>query len=169
MGERLRGKKIKGKSIIVSDKRLKDACEALRHHVEHPNERPDIALLNGGIYRQKDPGSVSTATCDGVVIGYQVVPCSPLEINPYFTRRIFVKIPGYRIEDVPKKDREAIMGAVFDTFIGEQQDAPQVSQIGRDALLIEQIFQVAFPVNTKPGLVSIAGGVNIDKKGMVVH
>jgi hypothetical protein len=158
MGDGDLKKKIKGKEIIHSDKDLRKACEELRYYVEHPNESSEI-MLNKGIYKLKDPEAIQTIKCDGVEIGYKVAPLSPLAIGT-MVRKIFIKIPGYKIEEVPKKDRDAIMGAVFDAFIDEQQDVPEIKSTADDAMLITQTFMLVVLTERQPNLVSIAGGFN---------
>ena len=145
--------------VIRPDGRLLEACIELRHVVEHPNERSEI-IEQQGIYKHKDPEAILTVKVDGVVVGYKVKPSSALEINPYFDRYAFVKVPGYRLLDLPKSDLAAIKMAVLEAFFEPQQGEIKVEVIGWDAILIYQRFMVAFPVERNPGLVSIAGGFN---------
>jgi hypothetical protein len=144
--------------ILTPDKRLLEACEVLRYAVEHPNERSEI-IMQQGIYRQKDPEAIMTVQVDGVVIGYKVKQSSPLEISPYFWRYAFIKVPGYRMADLTKQELAAIKTAVLEAFFEPQQGRIIVEVIGYDAMLLRQRFQVAFPVELNPGLVSIAGGL----------
>jgi len=143
--------------IIRPDKRLLEACEALRHCVEHPNERSDI-ILQQGIYKQKDPEAIMTVKVDGVEVGYTVKPCSVLEMSPYFDRYVYFKVPGQKLSDLSKQELAAIKTAILEAFFEVQQGEIKVEVIGWDAMLLRQRFMVAFPVERSPGLVSIAGG-----------
>ncbi len=167
-------KPIKGKEVIVSSRRIRAACRDLRHHVEHPNERPDI-IVAGGTTTLKNMAGLATATIDGIVIGYRVTESSPLEINPFFKREIFIKVPGYRIPtkhtkgDIPDKDFKEILYAACDELLGEQQEMPHVESLAPDSIKLTQHFQVAHLRHKNPNLVDLAGGVNIDREGMIVH
>lgn len=152
--------------IIKIDKRIYEACEALRHFAEHPNQRPDIFLH--GAYHAKDPESLYTVAVDGVIIGYKVKESSPLEMNPYFDRYAYMKVPGHRLEDLSRNEMAAICTAMFEAFFEPQQGKIHDEQTGDDALLFWQRFMVAFPVELNKDLVSIAGGVNLDGKGLII-
>ena len=145
--------------ILTPDKRLLEACEQLRHAVEHPNERSEI-IEQQGIYRQKDPEAIMTVKVDGVEVGYKVRESSPLEINPYFKRYVYVKVPGHRIGDLTRVEVRAIMTAIMEAFFEPQQGEIQVEIIGWDAMLLRQRFMVVFPVERNPNVVSLVGGFN---------
>lgn len=145
--------------IIRPDGRLFEACEQLRYAVEHPNERSEI-IMQQGIYRQKDPEAIMTVQVDGVEVGYKVKPSSALELSPYFDRYVYFKVPGFQLKDLTKQELAAIKMALLEAFFEVQQGQIQVEVIGWDAMLLRQRFQVAFPVERNPGLVSIAGGFN---------
>jgi hypothetical protein len=146
-------------TIMKPDGRLLEACEDLRRAVEHPNDRSDI-ILQQGIYKQNDPEAIMVIKVDGVEVGYKVKESSPLEMNPYFDRYCYFKVPGHRLSDLTKKELSAIKTALLEAFFEPQQGKIQVEVIGWDAMLLRQRFMVCFPVNTNPGLVSIAGGFN---------
>ncbi|MFA6290173.1 MAG: hypothetical protein WC637_00250 [Victivallales bacterium] len=154
------------KEILKPDRRLFEACQALRHHVENPNESSDI-LLYGGVYRHKDQEALMTVTVDGVEVGYKVKQSSALEMNPYFDRYAYMKVPGHKLKDLSKKEMKAIHTAIMDAFFEPQQGPIKIEVIGWDAMLFWQRFQVAFLYEKSPGLVSIAGGANIDAGGRV--
>lgn len=134
--------------ILRPDRRLFEACEALRYVVEHPNEESDI-ILQQGVYKQKDPEAVMTVKVDGVVIGYKVKPCSALEMNPYFDRYAYLKVPGFRLTDLAKKEMSAIKTAMLEAFFEVQQGKIHIEVIGYDAILMWQRFMVAFPVKVQ--------------------
>jgi hypothetical protein len=143
--------------ILTPDKRLLEACEALRYAVEHPNERSEI-IMQQGIYKQKDPEAIMTVTVDGVVVGYRVKPSSTLEMSPYFDRYAFFKVPGHRLKDLTKKELSAIKTALLEAFFEVQQGKIQVEVVGWDAMLFKQCFMVCFPVERNPNVVSLVGG-----------
>ena len=154
--------------VMPTDRNLREKCDDLRHAVEHPNESGDI-ILQQGIYKRKDPEAILTIKVDGVEVGYKVKPSSPIEINPYFDRYVYLKIPGYRMSDLSVKQLVSIKTALYDAFL-EPQGAPiKVGIIGEDAMLMVQRFMVCFPVQMAPGLVSKIGGVNIDNKGVILN
>jgi len=146
--------------ILKPDKRLLEACEQLRHTVEHPNERSDV-IMQQGIYKQKDPEEIMTVKVDGVEVGYKVKPSSDLEMSPYFDRCAYIKMNRYHLDElVGSKEMKDILQAVFDAFFEPQQGQIDINQIADDCLMIRQRFMVAFPVERSPGLRSIVGGFN---------
>ncbi len=157
--EQLRERNKKLKQIIKPDKRLLERCEVLRYAVEHPNERSDI-IMEQGIYKHKDPEAIMIVTVDGVVVGYKVKPCSDLEINPYFDRYVYIKVPGYRFTDLSALEMSAIKTAVFEAFFEPQQGEVHVEVIGFDAILMWQRFMVVFPVRTQQSTMFVPGSFN---------
>ena len=133
------------KQIIKPDRRLFEACEALRYAVEHPNEDSDI-IMQQGVYRQKDPEAIMTVKVDGVEVGYKVKPSSALEMNPYFDRYAFFKVPGHRLSDLSDQEMASIKTALLEAFFEVQQGEINTEVIGSDAMMMWQRFQVAFPV-----------------------
>ena len=158
---------VKGKEILHPDKRLLKACEALRHYVEHPNETSDI-LLQGGIYRQKDPEAIQVVRVDGVEVGYKVKPCSVLELDPYFDRYVYIKVPGYRLSDLTDMEMRAIHSAIMEAFLEPQQGQVKVRVLAEDAMLFAQRFMVVFPVARNPNLVSRIKGVDVGEGGIII-
>jgi hypothetical protein len=147
------------KEIIKPDKRLLEACEALRYTVEHPNADSEIMMAQG-VYRKKDPGALMTAYVDGVVIGYKVKPCSPLAINPYFDRYAYVRVPEHRLTDLTDREMAAIKMAMLEAFFDTQQGEIKVEVIGDGALLMWQRFMVTFPVKFQQATIQVPQGFN---------
>ena len=146
--------------ILKPDKRLLESCEALRYAVEHPNERSEI-IMNQGIYKQKDPEAIMTVKVDGVEVGYKVKEASPLEMNPYFDRYVYVKVPGHRIGDLSKAETRAIMTAILETFFEPQQGKiNEIEGLSFDSLGYWQRFAVAFPVRVSQSTIQVPGGEN---------
>jgi hypothetical protein len=136
-----RNKKLK--EVIKPDGRLLEACTELRHTVEHPNQSADIMIAKG-IYRKKDPDAIMTIECDGVVVGYKVKECSPIAINPYYDRYVYIRTPNYRLKDLSDKELAVIKFTVLEAFFEQQQGEIHVEVIGEGALLLWQRFMVAF-------------------------
>ena len=103
MGELNREKMRRTKEVVKLDGRLLEVCNELRHAVEHPNQSADIIIAKG-IYRKKDPDAIMTIECDGVVVGYKIKECSPLEINPYYDRYVYIRVPDYRLKDLSERE-----------------------------------------------------------------
>jgi hypothetical protein len=144
--------------IMKPDGRLLEACEDLRRAVEHPNERSEI-IMQQGIYKQKDPEAIMTVKVDGVEVGYKIKESSPLEMNPYFKRYVYVKVPGHRIGDLTKAEVRAIMTAIMETFFEPQQGPiEEIKGLSSDSLGWWQQFAVAFPVQRNPNVLSLVGG-----------
>jgi len=144
MGKLDRDKMKRTKEVVKLDGRLLEKCWELRHTVEHPNENADI-IISKGIYRKKDPDAIMTIECDGVVVGYKIKECSPLEINPYYDRYVYVRTPNYRLKDLSDKQLAVIKFTVLDAFFEQQQGEIHIEVIGEGALLLWQRFMVAFP------------------------
>jgi hypothetical protein len=143
MGELNREKLKRTKEVVKLDGRLFEACNELRHTVENLNQNADIIMAQG-LYRKKDPDAIMTIDCDGVVVGYKIKECSPLEINPYYDRYVYVRTPNYRLKDLSDKELAAIKFTVLDAFFEQQQGEIHVEVIGEGALLMWQRFMVAF-------------------------
>lgn len=145
--------------VIEPDKRLLEACHELRYTVEHPNKESDI-IMAGGMFRKKDEEAIQTVTIDGVVIGYKIKPCSPLEISLYFDRYAYVRVPGHRLADLSDKQMAAIKFALLEAFFEPQQGKVHVEVIGEGALLMWQRFAVAFPVKYQDATIQVPGSFN---------
>jgi hypothetical protein len=147
------------KEIIKPDARLLEACNDLRYTVEHPNENSDI-LMAHGVYRKKDEEAIQAVKIDGVVIGYKVKPCSALEINPYFDRYAYVRMPDHRLTDLSDSQLAAIKLALLEAFFEPQQGEVHVEVIGMGALLMWQRFMVTFPVKLQDATIQVPGSFN---------
>lgn len=124
------------KKLIHPDINVTDACKSLRDHVH-----------------EKPSGYVGSLKAGGVVIGY----CRKTFLT-FRRREVYVKVPGHRIDDLSKRERERILGAVMDVFVIEGAAIPQIGKIAPDCLLMVQDYIPDIPVERSPGLVSIAGG-----------
>lgn len=120
---------VKGKTILTPDVRLLDACRQLRHHVEHQGKDASDQIF--------------TVKVDGVVIGYKVKESSPLLMDPYFTRCCYIKTPGWNLMELKARELAAIKTACLDAFFEPQQGEIKIDIIGRDAILLSQVFMIA--------------------------
>ena len=144
--------------ILTPDKRLLEACEDLRRVVEHPNERSDI-IMQQGIYKQRDDEAIMTVKVDGVEVGYKIKESSPLEMNPYFKRYVYVKVPGHRIGDLTKAETRAIITAITEAFFEVQQGPiEEIKGLSSDSLGYWQQFMIAFPVRVSQSTIQVPGG-----------
>ena len=140
------------RGILKSDTKLLPILEGLREFVDTINQSPDLAL-RGGIYRGIEKADVQTVRVDGLEIGYK------LEDHGVFMRRkVFVKAPGYRMEDIPHEEIEPAIVAVMDVFFVQGAGMPSLQQIAPDCMLVQQDVIPMLLVERNPNLVSIAGG-----------
>jgi hypothetical protein len=144
------GKNDRRKKIMPQSADLKQKCEDLRYIVEHPN-REGLIMSQTGVTVQRDPKLVMTIKCDGVEVGYRVVPSSPLEINPYFDRDVFIRIPGYKFSDLSVEEREKFFSTIFEVFIEAQMEQPKIEPLSEESVKISQHFMVAFPMRVPEG------------------
>lgn len=123
-----------GKAIKVKiDKILLQKLLNLKDFVENLSRQPDIALRDG-IYKELAKTDIMTITHDNWVIGYKVISQAISDL-----RRIFVKIEGYKLSEIPDEQSNPIMAAIFDVFLDRRQEAPSIEMIAPDALRIEQV------------------------------
>jgi hypothetical protein len=130
-----RGRKTK---MLQPDMDVQGACESLREAV---HDKPSGILL--------------TVKVGGVVIGYR------RQTHITFRRReVFIKVPGYKIEDVSRAERERILTAVLNVFIIAGASMPEITspEHVHDTMIVRQDYVPDIPFERSPGLVSIAGG-----------
>jgi hypothetical protein len=140
--------------ILKGDTQLQEACEALREYGDNVNH--GRIVLKGETYSPKDKDKVWHVNVDGVEIGYRLQV-----FNTYLNRQVFIKVPGYKIEDISKEQRERIMSAVFNVFVIQGAAIPSIDFIAPDCMLVQQQIIPMVPVERQPGLRSIAGGFDV--------
>lgn len=118
---------------VKLDKFLVQKLFSLKDLVENLSRQPDIAL-RGGVYKELAKADIMTITHDNWVIGYKVIPRAISDL-----RRIFVKVEGYKLEEIPDEQSNPIMVAIFNVFLDKHQEAPSIELIAPDALRIEQV------------------------------
>ena len=137
MGEPMK----KQSRLLQADADIQGACESLFEHVNNITD-PARAKL------------IATTRINGVEIGYRRT--SNLT---YRSREVFVKVPGFRIQDLTKGEKERIVTAVFNVFLIPGGAIPEIIQPSRDCIVMRQDYIPMIPVERSPGLVSIAGGL----------
>lgn len=147
MGSVKREKRLKRnnklKEVVKADGRLLEACMELRYEVEHPDKDADIVVA-GGFFRRKDPEEIKAIEVDGLVVGYKIEPCSPLEMNVYFDRYVYVRAPGYRLSDFSLREIAIMKYSLYEAFFQPQQSQIHMEVIGQGAFLLWQRFMVVF-------------------------
>lgn len=141
-----------GKAILQPDLNIQEMCEGLRDHVN--NITGERIVREGKIYKVEDHRKIYTAKSAGVEIGYRRTAHAT-----FVRREVFIKVPGYTIEDLSEEERSRIMVAVFNVFLIPGASLPKIGRIAKDCMLIRQDFIPQIPVERSPGLVSIAGGL----------
>jgi hypothetical protein len=125
--------------ILKGDAKIQEMCESLREHGDNT------------------PGNqIWSAKEDGVEIGYR-----RQMFRTYINRQVFIKVPGYKIDDLSNDQRARIMSAVFNVFLQPGANVPNIDAVGKDGdcLLVQQQSIPMIPVERSPGLVSIVGGL----------
>ena len=144
-------------AVLPRDKRIKAELESLRHFVDNFNITPKIALRPGSpteeTYRQLDAGQVFTTKIDGWEFGYKLE-----EFPTFFRRKVYVKVLGHKISEVPEEERKAVVTAVFDATL-DRASTIEIEQIADDCLLIWQDFMPIFLHEHQPGVV-VPGKLN---------
>jgi hypothetical protein len=135
------------RDILQGAADIQAACESLRDHGDNIG-RTGRQLLDA------DKKRVWTVKIGGVEIGYRLQV-----FNTYLNRQVFIKVPGYRISDLSKGERDRIMTAVFAVFVHPGSNIPSVDQVAQDCMLLQQQIIPMVMVERKPRLRSIAGGL----------
>jgi hypothetical protein len=131
--------------ILQADVDVQAACEDLKEHVD---------LQTSGVNLIGSRKAISTTKCSGVEIGYRLKA-----FLTHMRREIFIKVPGYKIDDLSKPERDKILTAVFNVFLVPSADLPQIAQIAPDCLVIRQNVMPIIMVERSPRLSSIVGGL----------
>ena len=118
---------------VKIDEILFEKLVNLKALVENLSKEPDIAL-RGGVYKEMAKVDIMTVTHDNWTIGYKVIPGLISNLN-----RIFVKVEGYKLEEIPSIQSNPVMVTIFDVFLDRHQEAPSIQMIAPDALRIEQV------------------------------
>lgn len=131
---------MKKNRILQADADIQGACENLFEYVN-------------GITDPEKSKLIQTVRINGIEIGYR-----RRSFHTFRRREVFIKVPGYRIEDLTKGEKERIITAIFNVFLVPGADIPEISQPSKDCMVMRQDYIPMIPVERSPGLVTIAGG-----------
>lgn len=134
--------------ILRKDSRILDALVDLRNFVDNINRAPKIAYRNG-IYRGIDKEAIQTVHIDGVEVGYQLQ-----DKGAFVRRRVFIKIPGYDIAEIPQEQIDPICSAVMEALLDHGQAMPKIARVADDCLYLEQDFVPVYLVERNPNIVT---------------
>jgi len=128
---------------------IAEALKELRQYVE--NQGTGKTRLVQGIYQTNPLDEVQTTKVGAWEFGYQVKPT----IDPgLFERNIFIKLRGQKILEVPKREREPVLGAVFDAMIDKGNEWPEMALVTDDCIRIRQHFAIVYWNEFNPGIVT---------------
>ena len=157
--EELLKKNKRMKEVIRLDSRLYDACDALRQKVEDALSGPELMVV-GSIFHKKDEKAVETVHVDGVEIGYRIMKSSPLEVNPYFDQEVFLKTPGYKLDELSEREMAAIQFTIATVFFRVQQQIPEPDiSPNHETMRWRQRFEVALPYKFQDATIQVSRGL----------
>lgn len=110
----------------------------LRMFVENINRTPALALRNG-IYQGLDKTKAFTRSIDGFEYGYKLE-----DRGVIMRRKVFIKTPGYKLSEIPEKEKNLYVTAALIAFMDQGASPPAISIIAQDCLMIEQDFSPMF-------------------------
>lgn len=139
---------------IKPDPDIVEGLKALREQVENQGATPKIYLI-GSTTTKKELTDMQVLRVNPWVFGYKVEPVDV--INGLYMRTLYIKLPGEKIMEIPDKDREGIMAAVFETMIDDGNELPMFDLIAYDALMMRQRFAVMFLHEFNPSIVPLGG------------
>lgn len=153
--------KSKGGKAIKADKKLIPVLQDLRWMVENINKLPDITK-RGGKFSGIDPNMVYTTKVDGWEFGYKLE-----DHGLHMTRKIFIKNLEAKFSEIPDKEKDPVMIAVFDTMLDRGMPGTEIVPIAEDCIMITQDFVPL--VLTKSD--SAKGHIKIDDNALreVIH
>ena len=123
---------------------LAEGLKELRLRVENINKAPALAL-SGGVY--KGNKELQTLTYENWIFGYK------LEDGLMMKRKLFIKVEGYRFDEIPEEQKDPILTLCFDVFFDQGAGLPEIEPISESAILIWQLFQPGFWHERSPGVV----------------
>ena len=139
MGKASRNKKrrVSEGGVLPLDKRIQGELESLRHFVDNFNVTPKITMRgHKQTFRELQADEVYTTDVDGWEFGYKLEEFA----DGWFRRKVYVKVPGYKLEDVEEEERKAVMVAVFNACLDKGASQAEIEQTDIDTLLITQMF-----------------------------
>ncbi len=123
------------KKIFRIDDRLKEALLDLKEMTENVADNPDIAL-RGGIYKEMASADMFSVTSNNLEVGYKIIRTS----EEIFTevRKVFVRLHGFKFDELTDEEKDPIMGAIFDTFLSKQANLPDVEAPNASTVIFSQ-------------------------------
>ena len=150
MGQRKHKKKrVSEGGILPLDKRIQTELESLRYFVDNFNKTSKMDLKGNNIYRELKNDEIYTTKIDGWEFGYKLEEYA----NGMFRRKVYVKVPGYKIEDVAEEERKAVMIAVFNGTLDQGAGEVEIYHTAPDTLLITQDFMPIYLYERNPKLI----------------
>lgn len=123
---------------------LQEGLKELRLRVENANKEASLAMRDG-VYKGKD--ELQTLTYDNWIFGYK------LEDGIMMKRKLFIKVEGYRFDEIPEEQKDPIVLLCLDVFFDQGMGVPEVEPIAEDAILIWQLFQPGYWYERNPNIV----------------
>ena len=141
------------RTFIKLDQKAINKMVELFQFVNNINKTPDLAL-RGGVYKEIAHADVFTISFDGWEVGYKLI-----DQGLSLKRRIFLKCEQ-PLHEIPKEQKDPILGAIFEVFLEKGQGQPQIEQISEFAVKVEQDVIPFTLTELNPRLIS---------KGPLIH
>ena len=125
----------KRKKIFRIDERLKEALLDLKETTEGMADNPDIAL-RGGIFKEAAEAEMFSVTLNNLEVGYKIIRTSEEILTE--VRKVFVKLHGFKFDELTDEEKDPIMGAVFETFLSKQANLPDVEAPNASTVIFSQ-------------------------------
>ena len=129
---------------MINLESLAEGLKELRLLVENINKAPEL-VYSGGVYKGKK--ELQTLTYENWIFGYR------LENGIMMKRKLFIKVEGYRFDEIPEEQKDPIVTLCFDVFFDQGAGIPEIEPISESAILIWQLFQPGFWYERSPGVV----------------
>jgi len=123
---------------------LADGLKELRLRVENVNGLP-VLSLHGDTY--KGVADLQTLMYDNWMFGYKI------ENGIMMKRKVFIKVEGYRFDEIPDDQKDPIVTLCYDVFFDSGEGVPEIEPISESAILIWQLFQPMYLYERSPGVV----------------
>lgn len=135
------------RTFLKLDKRAIELLVELFQFVNNIKLTPDLAL-RGGVYRELAHADIMTQSFDGWEVGYKLE-----DFDLFQRRKVFIKCEQ-PLREIPEKEKDPILAAVFDVFLERGQGMPEIEQISEFALLLTQDVIPMVLTQRAPRLVS---------------
>jgi hypothetical protein len=165
---------IKEGGILEPDRQIELCLEALRHHVENINKSPDIKLVGGNTFKQKNIKDIYTDRVGPWEFGYRLEDftamvgdtASPM-VEDVMVKTLFIKVHGGIISEVAEPERKAVVTAALNAMF-DQGNPIDIDLVASDCLMIKQAFVPMFLHEKNPNLI-VPGGPKDGKSPSELH